>query len=521
MTTQETSKCRTELDAWKALQNHAESVKDIKIKQRFDDDPKRFEKFHLKTGPLLLDYSKQNITQETIEKLVELGEACELSEWRQRLFDGEPINDTEKRAVLHTALRDQERRAIEIDGMNVQTFVAATKDKMRQFSNKVRSEGKIKHIVNIGIGGSDLPIRMAYRALRDDEGPQVHFVSNMDHDDLKKTLDIIDPRRTLFIVTSKTFQTLETITNAETAKQWITEVIGPGGVVNQFIAVTQNINAAKHFGILEENIYPLWDWVGGRFSLWSSVGLALCLGIGYEKFEEMHKGAFEMDKHFVQAPFDKNMPVLLALIGIWKRNFLGYNCLSIAPYSERLSLFPDYLQQLDMESNGKSVTRDGKAVKYDTGTIIFGSKGSNAQHAYFQLFHQGTTDVPCDFILVKSDPHSPENHHVQLLSNAIAQAKAFMEGKENEDLVHHFDGDRPSNTLVLDDLSPYNLGMLIALYEHKVFVQGVIWNINSFDQFGVELGKTLSKDIVSKIEKNDFSGLDSSSAGLLKFLFDA
>ncbi|MBI1300838.1 MAG: glucose-6-phosphate isomerase [Alphaproteobacteria bacterium] len=521
MMTNETSKCRTELDEWKALQEHAQELNDIKIKQHFERDPKRFEKFHLKTGSLLLDYSKQNITLETIDKLVELAEACDLSGWRQKLFDGEPINDTEKRAVLHTTLRDQERRVVEIDEMNVQTFVTATKDKMRQFSNKVRTEGKIKHIVNIGIGGSDLPIRMAYQALRDGSGPQVHFVSNMDHDDLKKTLDIVDPRRTLFIVTSKTFATLETIINAETAKNWITKVIGPGGVVNQFIAVTQNINAAKHFGILEENIFPMWDWVGGRFSLWSGVGLALCLGVGFDKFQEMHEGAFEMDKHFVQASFEENMPVILALIGIWKRNFLGYDSLSIAPYSERLSLFPDYLQQLDMESNGKSVTKDGKAVAYDTGQIIFGSKGTNAQHAYFQLFHQGTTPVPCDFILVKSDPSSPENHHIHLLSNAIAQSKAFMEGKESKDVVHHFEGNRPSNTLVLTDLSAFSLGMLIALYEHKVFVQGVLWNINSFDQFGVELGKTLSKDIVGKIRKNDFSGLDSSSAGLLKFLFDA
>lgn len=495
---------RSEFQEWLALEGLARNAFGQKISDLFDQDKTRFEDFHIQQGSLLFDYSKNMVTKETVSALCDLARACNLSGWRTRMLEGETINVTENRAVRHVDLR------AEHPDVNVQDVY----DQMYAFCENLYSEGRIKHVVNIGIGGSDLGGRMAYMALkpfkRDDI--KVHFVSNVDGSHLSEVLKKIEPKETLFIVASKSFTTQETMMNAHSARRWL-EGAGIKKVSDHFVAISTNIEKVTEFGISEENIFPIWDWVGGRFSIWSAIGLPLCIGIGPEKFQEFLSGARAMDDHFITAPFEENMPVMLALIGIWNRNFMGYPALSIAPYDYYLRYFCDYMRQLDMESNGKSVDRDGRRVDYGTGPVVFGEVGTNGQHAFFQLLHQGSQIVPCDFIMSRKSQNPMDGHHEKLLANALAQSQAMMQGKSDDDLHYHFDGNRPSNTIILDELNPFALGQLLALYEHKIFVQGIIWNINSFDQCGVELGKKLAKQIEAK------SGdADASTKGLLAYL---
>ncbi|MCK5373935.1 MAG: glucose-6-phosphate isomerase, partial [Alphaproteobacteria bacterium] len=380
-----------------------------------------------------------------------------------------------------------------------------TLQKMKAFSDAVRVEKRFTHIVNIGIGGSDLGPAMTYEALKyfTDKDISLYFVSNVDASHLNEVLRRIDAEKTLFIVTSKTFTTQETMTNAHSAREWLYREIGKTDIGDHFVAISQNATLAKEFGIKEDNIFPIWPWVGGRFSLWSAVGLPLCIALGFEQFEELLCGANAMDKHFKTAPLRENLPVIMGLIGMWNRNFLKHETLAVIPYNQYLHRFPDYLQQLDMESNGKSVDRQGRRVPYATGPVIFGESGTNAQHAFFQLLHQGTTIIPCEFIAFVNSQAPMGDHQTKLLANAFAQSKAMMDGKDSDNPNTVFEGNRPSTTILLKNLTPYSLGMLIALYEHKIFVQGILWNINSFDQCGVELGKILAQQIIPSLsEKN-------------------
>ncbi len=495
---------RSEFQEWATLETLARRASQENILSLFDQNKNRFEDFHIQVGSLLFDYSKNSVTQDTVVALCDLARACNLAGWRTRMLEGEHINVTEDRAVRHVDLRSKN------PDVNVQDVY----DKMYAFCENLYSEGRIKHVVNIGIGGSDLGGRMAYMALKPFKrnDVKVHFVSNVDGSHLSEVLKKIEPEETLFIVSSKSFSTQETMMNAHSARNWL-ENAGIKNVSDHFVAISTSIEKVTEFGISEENIFPIWDWVGGRFSIWSAIGLPLCIGIGPEKFQDFLKGARSMDDHFINAPFEQNMPVMLAMIGIWNRNFMGYPALSIAPYDYYLRYFCDYMRQLDMESNGKSVDRDGRRVDYGTGPIVFGEVGTNGQHAFFQLLHQGSQIVPCDFIMSRKSQNPLNGHHEKLLANALAQSQAMMQGKSDDDLHYNFDGNRPSNTIILDELNPFALGQLLALYEHKIFVQGIIWNINSFDQCGVELGKKLAKNIEEK------SGdTDASTKGLLEYL---
>jgi glucose-6-phosphate isomerase len=514
-----TAQLRCDLPEWKALENHARQTCNIRIGTLFANDENRFEKFSQRLGPVFIDYSKQRISEETIGKLFAYARACNLEGWRQKMFDGEIINISEKRAVLHTALRADSSAEVMLDGENVVTQVQAVLNKMKDFSTQIRSEKRFTDIVNIGIGGSDLGAAMAYEGLKPyvSQDITVHYVSNIDPSQLCDVLRKVDPKRTLFIVVSKSFTTMDTMTNAYSAREWLCKKIGDDAPSEHFVAVSQNVELAQEFGIKEENIFPIWDWVGGRFSLWSSVGLALCIALGYEQFSEMLNGAKAMDDHFKSEKLEKNLPVILGLIGIWNRNFLGYKTLAIVPYNQYLHHMPAYMQQLDMESNGKSIDRNGQRVPYATGPVIFGTPGTNAQHSFFQSLHQGTNIIPCDFIASVKSRNDLGDHQTKLLANMFAQSKAFMEGEENDDPNKSFEGNRPSTTILLDELTPYSLGMLIALYEHKIFVQGVLWNINSFDQGGVELGKTLSNQIIPLLlGNNDIEAMDSSTKNLIE-----
>jgi glucose-6-phosphate isomerase len=486
---------------WKKLEGHYERLRNTHLRDFFARDSKRFENFHLELDGLLLDYSRQRVTAKTMILLCDLAKTTGVESWRNKMFAGKNINHTEGRAVLHTALRTPKP----------DKQVADTLARMKKFSDAVR-KGKITDVVNIGIGGSDLGPHMVCEALRSiSDGPRAHFVSNVDGAHLERTLQDLKPTTTLFIVSSKTFTTQETMTNALAAKKWAKNA-------KNFAAVTSNIEAAKKFGIAENNIFPMWDWVGGRYSLWSAIGLPICIAAGFKNFRQLLDGAHAMDEHFKTAKLDKNIPVILALLGIWQRNFGGARSLAILPYAQSLSLLPAWLQQLDMESNGKSTDRDGKPVTYQTSPVIFGEPGTNGQHAFYQMLHQGTNIIPCDFIAVKEPMSGLKGHHEKLLANAIGQAQALMQGQENALPWKRFEGNRPSSIILLDKLDPYHLGMLLALYEHKIFVQGVIWNLNSFDQWGVELGKTLANNILSHLEGQDKSPLDSSSRGLIKRL---
>tara|TARA_R110002111_G_scaffold258383_1_gene327437 strand:+ start:6063 stop:7694 length:1632 start_codon:yes stop_codon:yes gene_type:complete len=514
--------------SWSKLEQLANETGNDRIADYFRADPDRFEKMTLRVGELFLDYSKNKISPQVMDALLEMVEHSPLQRRREQMFSGAAINVTEERPVLHIALRNLGDKPILVNGRDVMADVRASLEKLKSFTEQVRSgqwlgyTGKrIRDVVNIGIGGSDLGPSMVCRALLDYQHPDlsIHFMSNVDGRHLKKLLKGLDPETTLFVVSTKTFSTQETLLNANSAKRWFQEQTQStaADMGQHFVAVSTNITAATEFGIREDSIFEFWDWVGGRYSLWSSIGLPIALSIGYDAFIDLLDGAFTMDQHFLSAPLESNMPVLLALIGIWNINFLRAETQAIIPYDQALHQLPAFLQQLDMESNGKSVDIDGNPVGHATGPIVWGQTGSNGQHAFFQLLHQGTRFVPIDFIATLKPDRETRGHHFALLTNMLAQANAFMNGDAQNDQYASCPGNRPSNVLLIDELTPRNLGALIALYEHKVFVQGAIWNINSFDQWGVQLGKRLANDISRDIEQKT-DGYDSSTRGLMEIV---
>ena len=534
---------------WQALQAHCETLEKLHLRDLFASDPHRFTKFSLQFEEILLDFSKNLITDETLSLLLELARQAGVKSWIERMFRGERINSTENRAVLHVALRNLSNTPIEVDGRDVMPGVKRVLEQMDRFTGRVRSgawrgcTGKaITDVVNIGIGGSDLGPHMATTALRPywQQGMQAHFVSNVDGTDIAETLAKIDPETTLFIIASKTFTTRETMTNAHTARKWFLEHTGgdESAIEHHFVAVSTNSAAVRAFGIHTDNMFEFWDWVGGRYSLWSTIGLPIALMVGMDNFRELLAGAHAMDNHFREADLEQNMPVILGLLGTWYRNFLGAGNHAILPYDHSLRLLPAYLQQADMESNGKRVTRKGQPIGYDSGPVVWGQPGTNGQHAFFQLIHQGTELVPADFILPMESHHSLVEHHRILTANCIAQTEALMKGKTEAEvraelaaggmdeadidaLVPHkvFPGNRPTNTLLLRKLTPRNLGSLIALYEHRIFVESIIWQINAFDQWGVELGKQLASVIEEELVKpGPCSGHDASTNGLVNFI---
>lgn len=502
------------LEEWRALQNHYQSLSDSKISDLFSDDPQRFEKCHIKNEGVLFDYSKHLITDKTRTLLINLAKAQNLEHVRDQMFNGAPINTTENRAVLHTALRGSVSKDIHVDGEYIQSFVSDLQKQMRILSDDVRTDKTITDVVNIGIGGSDIGPHMVCEALcKYADGPRVHFISNIDGDALLQTLEGLTPESTAFVVASKTFTTLETIENAKAAKAW-------ANGKSRFFAVTGNKQAAMDFGAREGDVLPLPEWIGGRYSVWSGIGLSICFSLGFAHFEDFLKGAHAADEHFKTAPLDQNIPVLMGLLGVWYNNFFNFPAHGVLAYAKNLGHFPRYIRQIDMESNGKYVDHDGNFVQYATGPIIMGGIGTSAQHAFFQSLHQGTDIIPCDFIVPVTADHDLESHHTHLLTNALAQSQALMNGRDNPDDPHrHFSGNRPSSMILIDKLDPYHLGMLMALYEHKIFVQGVIWHINSFDQFGVELGKTLARDIVDVMDgvASD-AHLDESTKALIAYI---
>lgn len=537
----------TRSSAWNALLQHSEPMKSVEMRDLFASDPSRFSKFSLNLSDLLLDYSKNRVTHETMRLLTNLARQQDVEGLRDRMFAGEEINVTEHRPVLHAALRNQSQRPFLVGGRDVMPDVRGELEHMRAFTESVR-EGRwtgytgkrITDVVNIGIGGSDLGPVMVTEALKPYQGggPAVHFVSNIDGTQIAETLKQIRQETTLFLVASKTFTTQETMTNAHTARRWFLESANDEAhLPRHFVALSTNAQEVRRFGIAPENMFVFWDWVGGRYSLWSSIGLSICLFIGFENFQRLLAGAFEMDEHFRTATLEQNMPVVLALLGIWYGNFFGAESHAILPYDQYLHRFAAYFQQGDMESNGKRVTRDGQLVDYQTGPVIWGEPGTNGQHAFYQLIHQGTKLIPCDFLAAARSHNPIGDHHEILLSNFFAQAEALMKGKteeevraelaaagvsgsEQEALLPHktFPGNRPSNSLLYRQLDPQTLGMLIALYEHKIFVMGAIWNINSFDQWGVELGKQLAKAILPELKSPAEVGThDSSTNGLINY----
>lgn len=534
----------THTQAWSKLASHFKSIEHKHMRDLFNDDHGRFDKFHIQFGELLVDYSKNRITNETMELLVALAKECKLEEAIADMFRGKAINRTENRAVLHTALRNRGNKPVLVDGKDVMPEVNRVLGQMEKFSNDVRSgnwrgfSGKaITDIVNIGIGGSDLGPYMVCEALRPfHSNIRPHFVSNVDGTHLAEVLKRVDPESTLFIIASKTFTTQETMTNAHSARQWfVDKTNGQGVVAKHFVAVSTNAKEVQAFGIDAQNMFEFWDWVGGRYSLWSSIGLPIACTIGYDNFVLLLEGAYAMDKHFKETPFEKNIPVVLGIIGIWYTNFFGASSEAILPYDQYLHRFAAYFQQGNMESNGKSVDRNGEPVNYATGPIIWGEPGTNGQHAFYQLIHQGTQLIPCDFIAPAKSHNPISDHHNKLLSNFFAQTEALMKGKTDDEVENElrnlgfsedqitfhkpfrvFNGNRPTNSILADAITPRTLGMLIAMYEHKIFVQGAIWNIFSFDQWGVELGKALAKKILPELtEAGQISGHDSSTNGLI------
>jgi glucose-6-phosphate isomerase len=526
-----------DLPEWQALQEHYEEMKDVHLRRLFADDPRRGERLVAETGDLYLDYSKHRVTDETLRLLVNLAETRGLRERIQAMFGGERINATEGRAVLHVALRAPEREVIEVDGRNVVPDVHAVLRKMGSFADQVRdgtwkghTGRRIRNVVNIGIGGSDLGPAMAYQALRDHTQRDLtfRFVSNVDAADIAEAIRGLDPHETLFIVASKTFTTVETLTNATSAREWLLSGLGDAAAVaRHFVAVSTNREKVAEFGIDPENMFGFWDWVGGRYSFTSAIGLSLMVAIGPGAFADMLAGFRTMDEHFRTAPFEHNLPVLMGLLGVWYNNFFGAQSHAVLPYSQYLERFPSYLQQLDMESNGKSVTIDGSVVDVQTGPIVWGQPGTNGQHAFYQLIHQGTRLVPADFLGVVEPFHpgtgSLGMHHDLLTANLLAQTEALAMGKTREEaeadgvpeplLAHRtFPGNRPTSTLLVTRLSPNTLGQLVALYEHKVFTQGIVWDINSFDQWGVELGKVLAKRIEPELATEQMPRLDHDSS---------
>jgi len=534
----------TSTASFQALALHADSAKQWQMRALFAADPQRFERLSCEAAGLFLDYSKNRLDGRTLELLAAVARERGVEARRDAMFAGERINNTENRAVLHTALRAPRGAALSVDGQDVNADVHAVLDRVRTFTDAVRSgewlghSGKpITDIVNIGIGGSDLGPKMVVLALRHYAHPRLkmHFVSNVDGHDMDAALQQVDPETTLFIVASKTFTTAETMMNAQSARAWFLERAPEEALARHFVAVSTNLEAIKTFGIDPANMFPFWDWVGGRYSVWSAIGLPVALAVGFGYFSDFLAGAHEMDEHFRTAPLEQNLPLILALVGFWNRQFLECGSVSIAPYHQDLNRFPAYLQQLDMESNGKRVTRDGAPVDTPTCPAIWGECGTNGQHAYFQLLHQGTDVTPMDFIAALRPSHEMDNHHTALLANCFAQSEAFMKGKTADEvradlqaqgldeaeiarLAPHktFPGNRPSNTILMERLTPSTLGALIALYEHKTFVQGVIWDVNSFDQWGVELGKVLAKKIEAELAgEPQPAGHDSSTNGLI------
>ncbi len=534
----------TELTAWKELEKQYAETRNAHMRDMFAKNPRRFEEFSVSAGDLFLDYSKNRIDRKTMDLLIELAKETGVESARDKMFAGEKINITENRAVLHTALRNRSDEPVYVDGKNVMPQIREVLAKMKTFSEAVRNgewkgaTGKeITDVVNIGIGGSDLGPVMVTEALKhyQKDNLHVHFVSNVDGTHMVETLKSLNPETTLFCVASKTFTTQETMTNARTARAWLVGALGEDAVAKHFVALSTNTEEVKKFGIDTNNMFAFWDWVGGRYSLWSAIGLSIAVAVGFDNFAELLAGAYDMDVHFKTAPLDKNIPVILGLLGVWYHNFFGAEAYAVLPYDQYLHRLPAYLQQADMESNGKGVTRNGVPVHYTTGPILFGEPGTNGQHSFYQLIHQGTHLIPCDFIIPAISLNETGNHHPILISNVLAQAEALMRGKtaqevraefeakgepeeKIEKLLNHkiFSGNRPSNMIVVPQITPRTLGKLIAMYEHKIFVQGVIWNVNSYDQWGVELGKQLAGKILPEIlEAKPVSTHDSSTNGLI------
>ncbi len=531
----------TQLDAWTKLTDHFKQVEGLQMRDLFRDDPDRATRFCRQSLGLYIDFSKHRIVDETLDLLVKLAEEAGVETMRDRMFDGEAINLTEGRSVLHVALRNRSDRPIMVDGQDVMPRVRQTLEKMRRFVDRVRTGDwtgttgkKVRDIINIGIGGSDLGPAMACEALKPYGNRQLrmHFVSNVDGTDITETLSRLDPETTLFIIASKTFTTQETLTNADTAKSWFNEKTdGRGDVSKHFVAVSTNAKGVEAFGIDTANMFEFDDWVGGRYSVWSAIGLPVALYVGMDSFEDFLGGAFDVDEHFRTTPLADNLPVLLGALGVWYNNFFGYDTHAVLPYDQYMRRFPAYLQQADMESNGKRTRRDGNPVDgYTTGPILWGEPGTNGQHSFYQLIHQGTKPVPCDFLAPAISQNPTGDHHEKLLANFFAQTEALMVGKTpdqvraelgdgaDEALVAHktFPGNRPTTSILFDRLTPHTLGQLVALYEHKIFVQGIIWDVNSFDQWGVELGKQLAKAILPELAGNEeVSSHDSSTNALI------
>lgn len=537
----------TGLSSWKNLESHFQSVKNEHLRDLFAKDNARFDKFNLQFKDILIDYSKNRITEETFKLLLDLAKETGVKAGIDAMFAGEIINNTEKRAVLHTALRNRSNSPVLVGGVDVMPGVNAVLDKIKGFTEKVRSgewkgyTGKsITDVVNIGIGGSDLGPFMVTEALKPygKQGLNVHFVSNVDGTHIAETLKKVNPETTMFIVASKTFTTQETITNAESAKAWLLSIAkDESAVAKHFVALSTNAKSVSAFGIDTDNMFEFWDWVGGRYSLWSAIGLSIALYIGYENFVELLQGAHDMDNHFRIADFDKNAPVILAVLGVWYNNFFGAESHAILPYDQYMHRFAAYFQQGDMESNGKGVTKAGETVNYSTGPIIWGEPGTNGQHAFYQLIHQGTKLIPCDFLAPVQTQNPIGDHHEKLLANFFAQTEALMKGKTLDEvkaelaksgmseadiaaLAEHkvFSGNRPTNSIFFKKLTPSTLGSLIAMYEHKIYVQSLIWDINAFDQWGVELGKQLANLILPELKSSDkITSHDSSTNGLINF----
>ena len=533
--------------AWKKLERHCKKMKKLHMRELFEKDNNRASKFSIQLESLLFDYSKNRITEKTMAYLIDLAKSRGLEDKIKAMFSGERINITENRAVLHTALRNRANTPVYVDGENVMVKINEVLAKMRKFSEAVRfgefkghTGKKLTNIVNIGIGGSDLGPKMAVEALKKYKAKDIntYFISNIDGTACAEVLNKIDPETTLFIVASKTFTTVETLTNAKTCRKWLVDALGEHAVSKHFVALSTNTQKVKEFGIDPENMFEFWDFVGGRYSMWSAIGLSIAIAVGMDNFEKMLDGAYAMDMHFLHTDFAHNIPVILALLGVWNSNFFGLRSNALVPYDQYLSLIPAYMQQLEMESNGKFVSMGNDFIKYNTGTVLFGGPGTDVQHSFFQMLHQGTTPIPVDFIIPAISHNEIGEHHEILVSNVLAQGEALMRGKTVKEAAAElaakgksteevnflkkfksFPGNNPSNTIVFKKIDPYALGMLVAMYEHKVFVQGVIWDIDSFDQFGVELGKEMATNILPELQGNAAEGRhDSSTSALIGYI---
>lgn len=537
----------TDTEVWSALNLHYDEIKNVHMRDLFEADQGRFERFSLQINDILYDYSKNRITDETISRLLALAHESELPKWIERFFNGERINNTEDRAVLHTALRDKGEHSIMLDGVDILPEIKIERERVKTLAEQIRTRKwrgvtnqAITDVVNIGIGGSHLGPLMVNEALRPYSlhDLNVHFVSNIDENHINDTLQYLNPETTFFIIASKTFTTQDTMVNAETARQWYVSHVGSDEHIHRhFSAVTSNIQLAREFGIADDNIFKMWDWVGGRYSLWSAIGLSIVIAIGSEQFDELLDGAYDIDMHFRHSPLEENIPVMMALLGVWYNNFFDAQTTAVLPYDQHLHRFPAYLQQADMESNGKYVDRSGDEVSYTTGPVVFGEIGIAGQHAFFQLLHQGTKLVPADILAPVSNFRCIARHHRALMSNVFAQTEALMRGKTirearreletnglSDEAINKllpykiFPGNRPTSTILFDTLNPRTLGSLIALYEHKIFVQGIIWNINSFDQWGVELGKQLAATISHELnDAEPITTHDCSTNGLINY----